>query len=302
MDEENKDEKKLLSVFSSDKEKDNISFYNSIKSAMSDAINSLDAKINKSSNTNCLETGFPKLEFDNGNLIVLASRKWLGKTDFSLSLMKKLAVDKKNPVGYINTGTIDNVTIGNKLLSITSDVAYRKIRSGSVKTTDLEKLQDAAGILFDAPIYTAINPNCDFAEFVLSAENMLEEQDVTLIIVDGFEYFGELVDADNKLFRYELGNLMDSFKKFAIEHNIPILLVMSLPPAENNEEPGVEDFKRNLVIPYKADMVLFLHRGNCKEEHSYFARNLIISKSIHHTKYDIPLRLDPNTGCFTEKP
>ncbi len=131
---------------------------------------------------------------------------------------------------------------------------------------------------------------------------MLEEQDVTLIIVDGFEYFGELVDADNKLFRYELGNLMDSFKKFAIEHNIPILLVMSLPPAENNEEPGVEDFKRNLVIPYKADMVLFLHRGNCKEEHSYFARNLIISKSIHHTKYDIPLRLDPNTGCFTEKP
>lgn len=301
MEEENKNETDSLSSFSLNREKDDLICFDSIKSAMIDAMDSLSAKFNNSSNTNRLETGFTTLDFDNGNLIVLAARKSLGKTAFSLSLIKKLAVDKKVPVGYINTGTIDNVTIGNKLVSLASGVAYPKIRSGMLKMTDLKKIQETAASLYEAPIYTAINPNCDFSEFVLSAEYMLEEKAVKLIIVDDFEYFGELMDADNELYRYELGKLMDSFKQFAVEHNIPIVLVLNLPPAEDYEEPGLEDFKKNLVIPYKADMVLFLHRDRLKDECKYIDTQLIISKHVNHATYDIPLRFYPSTGYFAAK-
>ena len=301
MEEEVTNESNSFPGFSFDKEKDNFPFYDSIKSAILDSLDSLNARFKNSTNTNCLKTGFPMLEFDNGNLIVLAARKGIGKTAFALSLMKKLAVDKEVPVGYINTGTIDNLIIGNKFLSITSGVAACKIRSGMLKVKDVENINDAASCLFDAPIYTAINPNCCFDEFVLSAEFMLDEKAVKLIFIDSFEYFAELVDADNESYRYEIGKLMDSLKKFAVEHNIPIVLLMNLPPSEDGEEPCLEDFKKNLVIPYKADMVLFLHRERIKDDCKCIDTSLIIAKHVNHATYDIPLLFFPSTGSFEEK-
>lgn len=295
------EEKNELMEFSFNREKDDFIFFDSIKSAVIDSIETISARFNNSANnTNRLETGFPCLDFDNGNLIVLAARPSIGKTAFALSLIKKLAVDKGVPVGFIDTGTMDNTFLGNKLLSITSGVNYGKIRSAMLKNTDLRKIQESAGKIYDAPIYTAINPNCSFDDFVLSAENMLEEKAVKLIVVEGFDFFEEIVDAEKEDYRYDLGSLMDSFKKFAVKHNIPIVLVMRLPPSETGNEPGLLDFKKNLVVPYKADMVLFLHRDRIKDDVSKIDTKLIISKNVCHATYAIPLKFYPSTGLFEE--
>ena len=130
---------------------------------------------------------------------------------------------------------------------------------------------------------------------------MLEEKAVKLIVVEGFDFFEEIVDADKEFYRFELESLMDSFKKFAVKHNIPIVLVMRLPPAETDNEPGLLDFKKNLVVPYKADMVLFLHRDRIKDEVSKIDTKLIISKNVCHATYDIPLKFYPSAGLFEEK-
>ena len=300
--ESNEERKEELPDFSFNREKDDFIFFDSIKSAMIESLDTISAKINNTSNNNnSLETGFPCLDFDNGNLIVLASRPSIGKTAFVLSLIKKLAVDKGVSVGFIDTGTMDNTFLGNKLLSIVSGVSYAKIRSGMLKTSDLRKIQESAGKIYDAPIFTAINPNCSFDDFVLSAESMLEEKAVKLIVVEGFDFFEEIVDAEKEFYRFDLESLMDSFKKFAVKHNIPIVLVMRLPPSETDTEPGLLEFRKNLVVPYKADMVLFLHRDRIKDEAKYIDTKLIISKHVCHTTYDIPLKFYPSTGLFEEK-
>ena len=157
---------------------------------------------------------------------------------------------------------MDNTFLWNKLLSITSGVNYGKIRISILKNTDLRKIQETAGKLYDAPIFTAINPNCSFDDFVLSAENMLEEK--------------------------------------AVKHNIPIVLVMRQPPSETENEPELLDLKKNLVVPYKADMVLFLHRDRIKDDVSKIDTKLIISKNVCHVTYDIPLKFYPSTGLFEE--
>jgi len=296
------EEKNELPDFTFNREKDDFIFFDSIKSAIIDSIETISARFNNSSNnTNQLKTGFPCLEFDNGNLIVLAARPSIGKTSFALSLIKKLAVEKGVPVGFIDTGTMDNTFLGNKLLSITSGVSYGKIRSAMLKNSDLRKIQETAGKLYDAPIYTAINPNCSFDDFVLSAENMLEEKAVKLIVVEGFDFFAEIVDAEKEYYRYDLGSLMDSFKEFAVKHNIPIVLVMRLPSSDTDNVPGLLDFRKNLVVPYKADMVLFLHRDRIKDDINNIDTKLIISKNVCHATYDIPLNFYPSTGLFEEK-
>ena len=94
---------------------------------------------------------------------------------------------------------------------------------------------------------------------------------------------------------------MDSFKEFAVKHNIPIVLVMRLPSSDTDNEPGLLDFRKNLVVPYKADMVLSLHRDRIKDDINNIDTKLIISKNVCHATYDIPLLFYPCTGLFEEK-
>ena len=119
--------------------------------------------------------------------------------------------------------------------------------------------------------------------------------------VEGFDFFAEIVDAEKEYYRYDLGSLMDSFKELALKHNIPIVLVMRLPSSDTDNEPGLLDFRKNLVVPYKADMVLFLHRDRIKDDINNIDTKLIISKNVCHATYDIPLLFYTNTGLFEEK-
>ena len=278
--------------------KDDYIFFESAKNATFDAIESIEAHYNHSSNNaNRIYTGFPCLEFDNGNLIVLAARPSIGKTSFLLSLSKQLAVDKGIPVGLINTGTIDSASLGKRLIALDSGVPMYKIRSGMLKVIDVKKIQESAKKLFEVPLYFKIEPNCSFNDFVLAAESMLDEKPIKLIIIDDFDYFAEIMDAEKEYYRFELEKLMDSLKKFAVEHNIPVVLGMTL-PAESEEPPELLDFRKNLVIPYKADTVIFLHRDRLKEDVKYCNANVNVAKNVSGPCYDFTLRFYPATSLF----
>ena len=291
-----------LSEFKFTGVKDDYIFFESAKNAMFEAIDSISARFkHASNNSNRLDTGFKCLELDNGNLIVLAARSGIGKTAFLLSLTKQLAIDKGIPVGLINTGTIDSATLGKRLVSLDSGVPMHKISSGMLRVTDVKKIQESAKKLFEVPLYFKIEPNCSFNDFVLAAESMLDEKPIKLIIIDDFDYFEEIMDAEKEYYRYELENLLDSLKKFAVQHNIPILLGMTLPSSESEEPPELLDFKKNLVIPYKADMVLFLHRDRLKEEVKYCNANVNVAKNVCGPCYDFNLRFYPETILFKEE-
>lgn len=73
---------------------------------------------------------------------------------------------------------------------------------------------------------------------------------------------------------------------------------MTLPSSESNEPPELLDFKKNLVIPYKADMVLFLHRDRLKEEVKYCNADVIVAKNVSGPCYDFSLRFDPALSLF----
>ena len=77
---------------------------------------------------------------------------------------------------------------------------------------------------------------------------------------------------------------------------------MGLPPVEteNENEPGIMDFKKKFIVPYKADMVLVLHREGEKEESEYAYSKLIVAKNVHHITFDIPLKYHPVTCSFEE--
>lgn len=275
-------------------------FYEPAKNAVVKAIEDIEKQFRSTdvSPKDYVTTGIKNLNFHKGDLIVFGARPSIGKTAFSLSLLNYLAVERKRPVGYISSGDVDFGRIGQRLISMESGVPYHKIRAGLLNVEDVRNIQNSASMIYDSPFYYYNKPNIMFAELELTARMMVENAGIQLIVIDSFEYLQEIVDAKEDEYRFDLEELLDNLKEMAKDLNIPIILLMDLPISENGLQPSLCDFKKYMVIPHKADMVLFLHRERCKDAENTPDCKLIISKNENGACFEIPTSFNPITACF----
>lgn len=275
-------------------------FYKPVKNAVVKAIENIEKQYKTAdvSTKNYVITGIKNLNLHKGDLIVLGARPSIGKTAFSLSLVNHLAVEQKIPVGYISSGDMDYGKIGQRLISMESGVPYHKIRSGLMNIEEVRNIQESASKIYESPFYYYDKPNIMFAELELTVRMMVTNAKVQLIVVDSFEYLQEVVDTKEDEYRFELENLLDNFKKMAKDLNIPVILLMNLPLTEDGYEPSLCDFKKYMVIPHKADMVLFLHRERCVDEENIPNCKLIVVKNEEGACCDINIKFCPGTSSF----
>ncbi len=269
-----------------------------VNDSLKKAIEMLDKKYKKLESDKTLKTGIDFLEFEQGELIVLAARPSMGKTAFVLSLVKELAVDNKEPVGVITSGTMVDEEVGQRLISMCSDVDLCGLKNGLIKKNDVEKINQTSKDLLDTPVYLFNKPNCSFDEIEASIKNMVEVNHVKLIIVEGFDFIEELVDSEKKDYRTILECMINNFKFVANELNVPIMLVMNLSSSENENEPNLLDFKKHLVIPRVADKVLFIHRNLMLESTNEVDAKIIIAKNGSGCTGEMKLRFDTKTARF----
>ena len=272
--------------------------YSSIKETMFETITFIEGRYRTKSKDEVIETGISWLEFCKEDLVVLGARPSIGKTSFTLSLISEFILNKNIPVGLVIPGTI-NRDIGMRLLAINSEVAIQKIRSGMLRIGDVKAIQKTAGFLFDAPLYFYDEPNCSFRNIKDNVIKMALENHIQLLFVDGFEYIQEIIDADSENYRTRLAKLLTSFKDFAIELHIPIILTVDLPATKKNDEPSFQDFRKNMIFVDKADKILFLHRNRLYNCTKYQEAKLILLKNTAGAIGDFPLHFYPYTCKFT---
>lgn len=274
--------------------------YVSMKDIMANTIESIKTRYeSKADNPDYIDTDFCNMEFHKGDLIVLAARPSVGRTAFALSLVNQLALNKKIPVGYISLDSTEETLFGRRLISINSGVPLGKVHTGMMKTTEVGKVHESANAISEAQIYLINEPNGNFETLEWKVQMLIDEKQVQLVIIDGFELFEELVDSDKEEYRDNLKSLLEKLKKFAVEHRIPVILEVDLPAAEQGEEPSLRDFKKHMIIPYMADMVLLIHRDNLQDETEKQEAEFCIEKNLRGwAGSHIPLTFDPQTVAF----
>ena len=245
-----------------------------------------------------VQTGIDGLVLPKGGLVVLAARPCYGRIACALSLAKKLAVEDKKPVGIIACGCNDSASVSAKLLAMESGIPLAKIRSGLLSVTDFEKLQTAAGRLYESPIFIDDSPNISFAEFEFAASLMVEEKKVEAIFVDSFEYLQEIVNATKDEREYVVSETPKEYKEAARGLNVPVIVLVELPASEDDNEPDLSDFKSNMSIPRTADVVYLLHRQHAKDESETVNASLFTAKNAYGSCASIPLNYAPATGSF----
>jgi len=100
------------------------------------------------------------------------------------------------------------------------------------------------------------NDELDWKDIDGLIQNAKEQLDVDLVVIDHLHYFAR----DIKNTAEELGKITMTFKKNAIRHNIPIILISHIRKLGKDEDLSLEALRGSSLIGQDADIVLLVNR------------------------------------------
>src|SRR3989344_6501926 len=218
-----------------------------------------------------LTTGFRDLDnllagMQDSNLLILASRPGVGKTAISLNIALHIAHKEKIPVGIFSL-EMSQEELGDRLLVTQADIDAWKLKTGRLEDEDFDKLQEAMGVLAEAPIFIDDTPGINIMEMRTKARRLQAEHGLKFLIVD----YLQLVDSgrkfDNRV--QEVSIISQALKNMARELKIPVLALSQLSRAVESRDkkiPQLADLRESGSIEQDADVVMFLYRVDEEQE------------------------------------
>lgn len=289
-------ERKIFSLA----EKNETAEIHSAKDVMIREFEIIEARYNNRDTFTGVPTGFALLDnytsgFQKSELIIIGARPSIGKTALALSMMQHIAVERKIECGFFSL-EMPYESIGMRILSQEARVPMQKIRTGRIKPADVQKIQDAAGRWYEAPLYIVDTPNMRLLELRAVARRMVAHQHVKIIFID---YIGLITSDDNKKEQWEqISDISKSLKALARELEIPIVALCQVGRAAEGEEPNLAQLRGSGSIEQDADVVMFLHRARLKEETPAQEAKIILAKQRNGATGDIPIMFIPAYSKF----
>ncbi len=216
-----------------------------------------------------ISTGFKDLDnilagMQRSDLIILASRPSMGKSAMSLDIARHVAISEKQPVGIFNL-EMSKDQIVDRLLSSEANVDLWKLRTGKLsddgENNDFTKIQQAMGVLSEAPIYIEDIYSSNILQMRAMARRLQASKGLGLIVVD----YLQLMDPTNPNAStvQQVTESSRALKLLAKELNIPILVISQLSRAVEMRSPQIprlSDLRESGSIEQDADVVLFIYR------------------------------------------
>ncbi len=217
-----------------------------------------------------LTNGFQKSEF-----IVIGARPSVGKTALALSMAANIAVKKKRSLAFFTLEMSDQALM-QRLLASEARIRSEALRSGMLRPSDFGALTEAAGRIYEAPLYIDDTPNMKLLDLRAQARRLKSRENVDIIFID---YIGLIApEAKGNTPRHEqVAEISRSLKALARELDIPIVCLSQVGRQSEGKAPNLADLRESGSIEQDADVVMFLHRER-EQEASSIETQLIIAK------------------------
>lgn len=216
-----------------------------------------------------LSTGFVDLDnilagLQKSDLIVLAARPSLGKSALAVNIAANITINEKIPVGIFSLEMSKDQII-DRLIASLANIDLWKLRTGRLtdkgEDNDFAKIQNAMGILSEAPIFIDDAASSNILQMRAMARRLQADQGLGLIIVD----YLQLIDPRNSMASMvqQMTEISRSLKGLARELNIPVLALSQLSRAVEQRSPQIprlSDLRETGAIEQDADVVLFIYR------------------------------------------
>jgi len=240
-----------------------------VKAFLEDAFDRIDRLSKHQGGFRGVSTGFNDLDnklagLQKSDLIILASRPSLGKSAMALNLATHIAINEKLPVGIFSL-EMSRDQIVDRLIAAQSNVDLWKLRTGRLSAegedSDFLRIQQALGVLSEAPIYIDDAATSNILQMRAMARILQAEKGLGLIIVD----YLQLMEPRNPTANIvqQMSEISHSLKALARELNVPVLALSQLSRAVEHRTPPIprlSDLRETGAIEQDSDVVMFIHR------------------------------------------
>jgi replicative DNA helicase len=246
-------------------------------------------------------SGFADLDnltsgFQNSEFVVIGARPSVGKTALALTMAAHVAVQQRRPVGFF-TLEMSAVALMQRLLAAEARLDSNRIRSGLLRPSDFHKITDAAGRLYDAPLYIEDSPNLKLLDLRAQARRMKSNHSIEIVFID---YLTLITSENQDLPRHEqIAEISRSLKALARELDVPVLALSQVRRETEGKLPNLADLRESGSIEQDADVVMFLHRERGTDENlNERETDLIVAKQRNGPVGKINLTFFPEYTTF----
>ena len=252
-----------------------------------------------------LSTGLRDLDraisgLNKSDLILLAARPGMGKTSFALNVALNVAKSEKKTVAVFSL-EMSREQLATRLLSSEACVESGRLRTGSLRETDWEKIAAAAGVLNKVDIRIDDNPMLSVADMNAKCRRI---DSLGLVVIDYLQLMTSAGGRGGGESRQQVVSDMSRMLKImAKELNVPVICLSQLSRANekrDDKRPMLSDLRESGAIEQDADIVLFLYRDDYYNEDSE-KRNIaecIVAKNRHGETGKVELRWMPEYTTF----
>ena len=208
----------------------------------------------------------------------------MGKTSLALNIAEHIGVIEKIPVAIFSLET-GRQQLAERFLCSMSEIDSQKVRKGALDTEHYEKLKEASGELYEAPIYIDDTSTLTPLELRAKARRLKSQHDIRCIIVDYLQLM-HMGSGRVESRQQEITSISRYTKALARELNIPVVVLSQLnraPEGREGHRPRMSDLRESGSIEQDADVVILLHREDYyhRSDENYQETNraeLIIAK------------------------
>ncbi len=305
-----KAEKNLFSVAEGNIRKS----YESMSDLIRESIKNIEDAKNQESGVIGVASGFTALDritsgWQPSDLVIIAARPAMGKTSYVLSLARNAAVDFGMPVAFFSL-EMSAVQLVTRLVSSESEISSEKLRSGDLRSDEIQQIQTKISGLAEAPIFIDDSAGLSVFELRAKARRLKSQHNIQLLIIDYLQLMsGNGDNGGNR--EQEISMISRSLKSIAKELNIPVLALSQLSRAVEtrggDKRPQLSDLRESGSIEQDADMVQFITRpeyyGITEDEEGNSTQGMatiIIAKHRNGSVGDVNLKFVGHLAKFED--
>ena len=238
----------------------------SLVEALDETYARIDARnAHQHSSVSGVPTGFVDLDemtagLQQNELIILAARPSVGKTAFSLNVVRHIVVEEHLPVFFVSLEQ-SRIELTERLLCCQAKVDSHKLRKGHLSSDDMNKLIEAGDVLRQAKLFIDDTPAQGMLRIAANARRLRHRHDIRMVVID----YLQLIDPENRRDprQEQVAQISRRLKFLARELKVPVMALAQVNRSSEDRQdhrPRLADLRESGSIEQDADTVMMLHR------------------------------------------
>ncbi len=218
-----------------------------------------------------LSTGFRDLDrkltgMHPANLLIVAARPGMGKSSLTANIAMNVSMAGKSVAMF--SLEMSKEEVAQRMLCSLARIDSMKLRTGKIGDAAWPRLTDAAGRLYDAPLFVDDSPVTTVTDIRAKCRRLKRQHGLDLIVVD---YMQLMQGTARENRQQEIAEISRNLKNLARELAVPLIALSQLNrnlESREDKRPRLGDLRESGSLEQDADVVMFIYRDEYYNEQS----------------------------------